>query len=711
MKLLLVLMAMSACAADWSAEKLFRRPYVWGTSPEGVEWAKKKPVVVFLWNAEGRRFLDVYAYDAVTKRRARVTELEFAEDEFSPRAEDADERLKGHKMPEAGVTSVAVREDGERVAFIWRGDVWTAATAGGSKPARLTQTKAAEGNVAFSPDGKRISYTRGGELFVVDLGTGLLAQLTEASGGNVTGYKWSPEGERIVYHASAPGARTQVLPVYSGRFVTARPFPRGVAGDEPGPAKAFIVASRGGKALALGDSELGARAQRFLPEWSPDSRSLLGRFASQDSKKQVLGVIDAATGKVRTVAVNTDERWVARGFAMWSPDGKEIAFSSDRSGFIHLYKVPAGGGEAVQLTKGDWELDTERFGFAPEWKGDRIFYSSTEDGTEQRQFYSIAGDGTGKRKISTRPGVHVGVASEDGKHVAMLSADLDNPLDLYVDGARVTVSPGKEFKEYAWPRTEFVSFRSRGDGAAVKAKLLLPPGYAAGDGKHWPSVFFIHGAGIASSVLRQWGSYHEVRYAFNAYLANKGYVVMDLDYRGSSGYGRDWRTGVYLHMGGKDLDDVLGAVDFMKARGNFDMGRVGIWGVSYGGFMTNMALFLSPGTFKAGSAWAAVNDWENYNQSYTRERLTTPAENPEAYRRSSPITYSAMLRDNLMMVHGMGDTNVLFQDAVQLSEKLIQEGKLFEEIFYPQEDHGFVRDETWVDAVRRTAAFFDRHLQ
>jgi len=212
-------------------------------------------------------------------------------------------------------------------------------------------------------------------------------------------------------------------------------------------------------------------------------------------------------------------------------------------------------------------------------------------------------------------------------------------------------------------------------------------------------------------VLKQWGSYSDLRFVYNAYLASQGYVVMDLDYRGSSGYGREWRTGVHLHMGGPDLDDVLGAVDYMRGLENIDMAKLGIWGISYGGFMTNMALFQAPGVFKAGSSWAAVNDWENYNHGYTRERLTTPAENPEAYRRSSPIYFSHNLRDNLLLIHGMVDSNVLFQDTVQLTEKLIQEGRPFEEIFYPQEDHGFVRDETWIDALRRTTAFFEKHLR
>lgn len=164
-------------------------------------------------------------------------------------------------------------------------------------------------------------------------------------------------------------------------------------------------------------------------------------------------------------------------------------------------------------------------------------------------------------------------------------------------------------------------------------------------------------------------------------------------------------------MGGKDLEDVLGAVAYLKTLGNVDTNRLGIWGVSYGGFLTNMALFQAPGVFKAGSSWAAVNDWENYNAGYTSQRLNTPVSNPEAYRRSSPIHFSQNLRDNLLIIHGMVDDNVLFQDAVQLTEKLIHEGKPFAHMFYPEENHGFIRDTTWIDALRRTTEWFDRYLK
>jgi dipeptidyl aminopeptidase/acylaminoacyl peptidase len=370
-------------------------------------------------------------------------------------------------------------------------------------------------------------------------------------------------------------------------------------------------------------------------------------------------------------------------------------------------------GKPVQITRGPYEIHKETFSEPPQWVGDGIYYASTEGDTAQRHIYRVRPDGSGKEKLSTHEGLNLPLVSEDGKYIAVMRADVHNPLDLWVGEKRVTKSPRPDFYKIQWPETQYVSYPSKQDKEPVAARLMLPSGYSpsAKGGPKYPAVVYVHGSGYATSVLKQWGSYIDYRYAYNAYLASLGYVVLEMDYRGSTGYGRAWRSGVYLDMGGSDLDDVLGGVDYLRTLGNIDLNRLGIWGVSYGGFMTDMAMFRAPGVFKAGSAWAAVNDWENYNAHYTAQRLNTPDKNPEAYRRSSPIWFSNNLQDHLLIVHGMVDDNVLFPDAVQLTEKLIHEGKQFDHIFYPEESHGFVRDETWTDAFRRTTEWFNSWLK
>ncbi len=717
MRVLVGVLALAASlgAQDWSIERLFSRPYLWGTAPERLRWSKEGHTLVFLWNAGGRRFLDLYAYHPDSRKLARLTDLEGATDELNRSEEEKDERLKRNLAPPAGLGSFHLSRDGSRAAFAWRGDLYVVATGGGQPPFRITRTKDSEGGPQLSPDGSKLAYTRGGQLYVQDLGGGQTWQVTdlETPGATLAGYRWSPDGRRFVYTVRRGAGRSLLLPNYSGRFVTARPFRRNVAGDEPQETADFVVPSEGGKPSALEAGPWGGKVHAWGADWSPDSTRLARCIIHPSMKKQQILVSDAKTGKTDVVWEENDEKWVEPTVARWSPDSRWILFLSDRDGFSHLYRVAAGGGQPEQITRGPWEIHGETFSEDPQWVGDYIYYASTEVSTAERHFYRIRPDGSGKEKLSTRQGLNIGLVSEDGLHTAWMLADLNAPLDLWVDDARLTESPRPEFRKYAWPATRFVSFPSRGDGKTVAAKMLLPPGYQPEERgqKPRPAVLFIHGSGYATSVLKQWGSYNELRYAFNCYLAHKGYVVLDMDYRGSSGYGRAWRTDVYLHLGGRDLEDVLGGVEYLRGLGNIDMSRLGIWGVSYGGFMTDMAMFLSPDTFRAGASWAAVNDWENYNAFYTAQRLTTPQLDPEAYRRSSPIHFSNLLKNRLLVVHGMVDNNVLFQDAVQLIEKLIQEGKDFAQASYPEESHAFVRDESFIDAFRRTAEWLDRHLQ
>ncbi len=717
MKLVLAFLAvaLSLSAQDWTLERLYTRPHIWGTAPQDLTWAKNTNVLVFRWNAEGHRFMDLYAFHPETKKLARLTDLEGFKDDLLLSSEEKDSRRKLHLMPGAGISSYNLSQDGKRVAFSYKGELFLVPTDASAEPFRLTRSKSPEGSPRFSPDGTRLATSRGGQIFVQDLGNGQLWQVTEAE--SVGGWEWSPDGTRFVYTRRKGSTRKMPLPNYSGQFVTANQISRSVVGDEPPTYSIHVIDAKGGKPVDVEMGEWKGKGGVSSPKWSQDSAQLAFRVNDAGYKKQQILVADAKTGKSEVVFEETDDRWVYSSQFGWSPDSSALWLLSEQDGFAHLYTVPSAGGETTQVTKGEWSTRPNRFSFdsvhPPQWIGDSLYYHSTEEGTNIRHLYRIKPDGSDKQKLSSRDGLNCGTLSEDGVHIAWQLADLDNPADLYVGDHRVTNRVRAGFRDYNWPETRFVEFPSRWDGQTVSAKILLPPGYnpEAKDGKQWPSVFFIHGAGIATSVLKQWGSYQEMRYVFNSYLANQGYVVMDLDYRGSTGYGRDWRTGVYLHMGGPDLDDVLGAVDYMEGLGNIDLDKLGIWGVSYGGFMTNLAMFISPDTFKAGSGWASVNDWENYNAGYTRQRLNTPAENPEAHRRSSPIYFSSGLKNHLLIIHGMVDNNVLFQDAVQLAEKLIQEGKDFGQAYYPQESHGFVRDETWIDACRRTAEWFDRYLK
>lgn len=268
---------------------------------------------------------------------------------------------------------------------------------------------------------------------------------------------------------------------------------------------------------------------------------------------------------------------------------------------------------------------------------------------------------------------------------------------------QLTNSTTDEFKSYDWRTPEIVNFKAD-DGEMVAARLYKP------ENPNGAAVIFVHGAGYLQNVHKWWSTYYR-EYMFHNFLTDLGYTVMDIDYRGSDGYGRDWRTGIYRHMGGKDLSDQVDGAEYLVAEHGIDADRLGIYGGSYGGFITLMAMFTAPGVFQSGAALRSVTDWAHYNHGYTQNILNTPLEDSVAYRRSSPIYHAEGLEGKLVMLHGMVDSNVQFQDVVRLSQRLIELGKKdWDLAVFPLESHGFVEASSWADEYRRIYELFEETL-
>jgi dipeptidyl aminopeptidase/acylaminoacyl peptidase len=274
----------------------------------------------------------------------------------------------------------------------------------------------------------------------------------------------------------------------------------------------------------------------------------------------------------------------------------------------------------------------------------------------------------------------------------------------------VTTSPTDEWRSFAWADPKLVTFRAR-DGVEVYARLYTPEMLGARRDQRAPGVVFVHGAGYLQNAHRYWSSYYR-EYMFHNLLASRGYVVLDVDYRASAGYGRDWRTAIYRHMGGRDLDDIVDGARYLVEAERVHPKRIGVYGGSYGGFITLMALFTAPDVFAAGAALRPVTDWAHYNHPYTSNILNEPQHDAEAYRRSSPIYFAEGLKAALLICHGMVDTNVHFQDSVRLAQRLIELRKDdWELAVYPVENHGFEQETSWADEYRRILRLFERHVR
>jgi len=392
-------------------------------------------------------------------------------------------------------------------------------------------------------------------------------------------------------------------------------------------------------------------------------------------------------------------------------DGTRMYFTSEADGFAHVYTANSDGGDRKQLTSGKWEvldvaLSADR----------KSFYLSTSEASPfDAQFHRMSVTGGARERITPQAGGHAVVLSPDEQWATDVHSSVNRPPELYLirnrannaEMAKLTTSPSADWLGFKWTVPEIV-WITASDGVKVPAHIYKPKDMNAQP--NGAAVIFVHGAGYLHNVGNFWSSYPR-EYMFNHFLASKGYVVLDIDYRGSAGYGRDWRTAIYRWMGGRDLQDQVDGSKYLQKEFGINSERIGMYGGSYGGFMTLMALFTEPTQFGAGAALRSVTDWAHYNHGYTSQILNTPQVDTLAYRRSSPIFFAEGLEDPLLMAHGMVDVNVHFQDIVRLSQRLIELGKQnWELAVYPMEDHGFVRPDSWTDEYTRIFSLFERNL-
>jgi dipeptidyl aminopeptidase/acylaminoacyl peptidase len=438
--------------------------------------------------------------------------------------------------------------------------------------------------------------------------------------------------------------------------------------------------------------------------WSDDGTKAVLPVRAADNKDSWLLAFDPVTGKARAITHEHDPAWVywlSQGSAGFVPDSSTVWFISERSGWLHLYTVPYEGGEPKAITSGKYEVDDVAV------SGDRksFYVTTSQESLFERHLYRVPVGGGALTKLTTTAGWHQALASPDGTSLADVYSYTNKPPELYVKAARVTTSPAPEFAEYPWLDAPIVHFAAR-DGASVPARIYKPANWNGG-----PAVIFVHGAGYLQNVHRGWSNYYR-EYMFHHLLRERGFLVLDIDYRASSGYGRDWRAAIYRHMGGVDLDDHVDAARWLVKEQQVDAKRIGIYGGSYGGFITLMAMFTTPDVFAAGAALRPVTDWAHYNHGYTSNILNTPQGDPEAYRRSSPIYFAEGLKGALLICHGVIDVNVHFQDTVRLVQRLIELRKEnWEAAMYPLEDHSFVEPTSWADEYKRILKLFETKLK
>jgi len=489
-------------------------------------------------------------------------------------------------------------------------------------------------------------------------------------------------------------------------------------GDKQGTSRAGILEVATGKVTFVADSVGEGDRDISGVDVSPASSHALVRVETHDDEYRYWVVVDLPSLEQRVVAHDRDSAWTGfpgpqmptrGGFLM---DGETVWFGSERTGWAHLYTVPATGGEPTAVTSGEWEvLDAD---LSPD--GRTWYLTANKENFAEVHLYTVPAKGGAVTQVTTPLGRQDATLSPDGRWLAISHSQADHPSELFVQENRpgramrqITESTTEEWRRGPWHKPEIVTIPAR-DGVGVPARLYRPTGHAAPMGQR-PAVIFVHGAGYTQNVHNWWSSYYR-EYMFHHLLASQGYTVLDIDYRGSAGHGRDWRTAIFRHMGGQDLDDQVDGARWLVRELGVDSARIGIYGGSYGGFITLMAMFTQPGVFAAGAALRPVTDWAHYNDGYTSSILNDPQQDTTAYKRSSPIYHAQNLRGRLLICHGLVDENVLFYDTARLAQRLIELGKEnWEVAIYPAERHGFQEISSWRDEYRRIHKLFEETLK
>lgn len=579
----------------------------------------------------------------------------------------------------------------------------------------------------------------------------------------------SPDGRFVTYRLtkSAPNAKAAQVPNYVTESGYTETIPARTKVGAPGASQEFFaydvasdtvrtVSMKGipgindtpahGISSGAGKSDTTKKARPVVingPIWSADGKLCVVVVRSADYKDRWIMRLDLDAGpaaplKLTLLDRQHDDAWVAgpgigstvsTGNVGFLADNQTLWFQSEASGYSHVYTINVLTNAKKQLTSGKFEVQQVQLSKDKT----HFFLQTNEVHPGEQHWYRMAVGGGERTPLTTMTGANDVTLSPDETRMAIRYSSSNRPWELYVanvsqpssstgrtrssqapktgNGAapvKLTDSQTDAFRAYPWREPTLVTIPAR-DGQTIYARLYKPDtvGRGTGTGK---SVIFVHGAGYLQNAHKWWSQYFR-EYMFHNLLADKGYTVLDIDYRASAGYGRDWRTGIYRQMGGKDLDDHVDAAKWLVQTQGVDAKRMGIYGGSYGGFITLMALFTSPETFKAGAALRPVTDWAAYNHPYTASILNEPQSDSLAYRRSSPINFAEGLTGHLLICHGMVDVNVHVQDAIRLSQRLIELKKEnWELALYPVEDHGFVEPTSWMDEYKRILKLFEERL-
>ncbi len=678
-------------------DRLYTLPSIIGTTPASPVWSPDSRHLAFLWNDSGMPFLDIWLAETPADRPSapplRLTNMPHPGPPQNPGTDTDKLEQQARFETDHGISALAWTADSRHLLFLLHGQLFELSVVPGSTPQRLAPALPAITSIVPAPQGQIAAFTTAaGELYTLALtGSAEPSRLYAPTGPAIAAEAphWSPNATRLAFlEADRSHMQLRGIPDYLTAETTLtqvrRPFP----GEPAERRRLAIVASTKGP---VAYPDLGGTPEDLFygVAWSPDSKSLLVDRSDLYIKDRRLTLVDAATGAPTVLVEERDPKNVTdQWWSTFAPDGRAILYTSDLTASDYqVFTKPLTSGVSRPLTQGNFAVFTAELPV----HADALILTTNQGRREERQAFSLDLATGHSQQITNTPGTHIPFPSPDGRYLADIFSDDVTPPDLYLQpltpGAspvQLTHSPLPEFSQYHWVAARYVDFPNVHDHTSLHARLTLPPDFDPA--KHYPAIL---GSVYSNTVHNQWGGriFHPT-WGLDQYLAQQGYVIINTDISGSSGYGKAFRQRIAQDYGGIDVDDLYSTAQYLASTGYVDPHRIGIWGSSYGGLLTTTSLFTHPGVFQAGIAGAPATSLYHALTGEMRTMMA-PQGNEALYAKSSAFLKSGGLEDHLMIIQGMRDQVVLFKDSVVLTQRLILQGKDITLVPLPNAPHGW----------------------
>lgn len=727
--LLAALSAVPASAERLTLDRIHADPALSGPGVRSLSVSPDGEHVTFLRGRTDNQFqLDLWEFNMKDKTMRRLVDSRQLVPNEHLSLEEKARRERARTASLSGILSYSWSPDGKRLLVPIAGDLYLVDV---NQPEAAR--KVASGNVLdpkISPKGRYVSYVRDQNLFVIDLATGQERQLTTDGKGTVhngeaefvaqeemdqhTGYYWAPDDSAIAYRhydeAQVPVARR--FEIFADRTeVIDQRYPAAGANNVLIDLKIVNPATGAQKTVDLGpDKDI----YLVRADWSADGKTLVYQRQSRDQKRLDLVAVDAATLAEHPLLTETSKTWVSlHDDLRFLGRQKAFIWASERTGRKHLYLYDMSGKLLHPLSSGEWGVDNI---LAVDEQAGKVYIASNKDAVIDKQVYVLNLDGSNAGKpvrLTKQDGWHEDVFAHNGKIFVDTFSDPNTPPQVSIhraDGAMVEwlehneLNASHPYAKYVSSHlpTEFGTIQAH-DGQTLYYSMIKPAGFDPA--KRYPVFLFTYGGPHSQRVTRQWGP------LFNQYMAQQGFVVFVLDNRGSSRRERAFTDVIYGNLGAHEVEDQLTGIDWLAKQSFVDPKRVGVFGWSYGGFMTLRLLEAGSDKIAMGVAVAPVTDWSLYDTHYTEQFVgATPQSDPAAYERSGVFAHLDGLKSPLLLVHGMADDNVLFTNTTRLIDALVNRDVQFELMTYPGAKHGLSSRAQQRHVYGLIEAFFKKHL-